>query len=582
MAATSALRLVTAHSIVPTSRLPALLGVDPWEAATAEKRRVAEVRCAVVAPLQELVKRGVTVTRAAEVFVANAKAGRLPPDMQHLLQLLGKEEGLSVPTLKRWISAYGKSGRVGLLPAHTGRVRQDYGWEAEAVAIYNTPSVPGYANVACRLRELGHASATDTRVEAFLKSLPATLGKYSPDRVGHHLHKLTRRSYTRRHLDDVLVGEIYTGDGHTIDCYVAHPNTGGPFRPELTAWLDVKSRFPVGWYLSESESAHSTLFAISTALTTHDHVPAWIYIDRGAGYRAKLMSDENTGWYDKWGITTIGALPRNPHGKGWIERWFRTLRDNHDKMFWGGEVYCGHDMAPEINERLSAQIAAGKRRLPSLVEYVQSLTHYINHYCTEPMEVLGGRCPADVWCELKKVPVVLDSDATLRPSAKAKVRRQAVRLHNRFYEHEALALYDGAEVEVEYDLHRDKQVWIKDAKGRLICIAELVRTVGVIPMSRLEEARDKREKAQLQRIERKAQEVRARRQDAITADAQVRAIELLTPTPLALPAQRAPEPLEALPQLDSPIATQKAQPPAAAPGGDITEIDFLDWRPNHD
>ena len=47
------------------------------------------------------------------------------------------------------------------------------------------------------------------RVKAFLKSLPATLGEHSPARVGKHLHKLKRQHFQRRHLNDVLVGEIY-------------------------------------------------------------------------------------------------------------------------------------------------------------------------------------------------------------------------------------------------------------------------------------------------------------------------------------------------------------------------------------
>ena len=128
--------------------------------------------------------------------------------------------------------------------------------------------------MASKLRQEGHATATDSRVERYLKALPATLGKYSPARVGPHLHKLTRRTYQRRSLDEVLVGEIYAGDGHTVDCYVAHPNTGKPYRPELTVFIDIKSSYVVGWYMSEAESAHSTLFALSHAMRSHNYVPA--------------------------------------------------------------------------------------------------------------------------------------------------------------------------------------------------------------------------------------------------------------------------------------------------------------------
>lgn len=543
------------------SQLPAALSADPWAAATETQRRVADMRAAVVAPLAELVAGGSSINNVAALFAARCVADLLDPNTKHVMAVLGAEAA-SVPTLKRWISAFKREGKAGLLPKHTGRVRKDYGWEARAVALYNVPSKPGFADVAWALRSEGHAEATESRVKRFLKALPATLGEHSPARVGKHLHKLRRQKFQRRSTEELLVGEIYAGDGHTCDCYVAHPNTGKPFRPELTAFLDVKSRYPVGWTFTESESAVSTLYALSHAMVSQQHVPAWLYIDRGAGYRASMLADENTGWYAKFDIGVIGALPGNPHGKGWIERWFRTVRDKHDKLFAGGQVYCGDDMAPEINRRLSADLAAGRRTLPSLQDYVASFRAFLEHYVDEPMEVLGGRTPAQVWAELTPVALGLDADAVMRPSQQATVQRQTVRLHNRFYFHEALALYDAHKVNVEYDLHHDSKVWVHDAKGRLVCEAKLVNTIGVLPTSRLEEGRDRREKGQVKRLQRKLDEVHARRQDAITADDQVKALEDLG-TPLL------PPPPPGAPRIAS---------PAPAPSADVIDIDLLTWR----
>lgn len=544
------------------SDLPAALSADPWAVATEAKRRVADMRAAVVAPLAELVAGGASISNVAELFAARCAADLLDPNTKHVMQVLGAEAA-SVPTLKRWISAYRRDGKNGLLPAHTGRVRKDYGWEPRAVALYNSPSKPGFADVAWTLRAEGFDAATESRVKRYLKQLPATLGANSPARVGKHLHRLTRQTFQRRSLVEVLVGEIYAGDGHTVDCYVAHPNTGKPYRPELTAFIDVKSRYITGWWFTESESAVSTLYALSSALMGHDHVPAWLYIDRGAGYRSKMLVDENTGWYNKFGIGVIGALPGNPHGKGWIERWFLTVRNKHDKLFAGGQVYCGDDMAPEINRRLSAEINSGKRTLPSLQEYVASFRAFLDRYHNEPMKVLDGRTPAQVWAELTPVAVAMDGDAVMRPSETCTVRRQQVRLHNRFYFHEALALYDGHKVKVEYDLHHDGRAWIFDTKGRLVCEAKLVNTIGVLPTSRLEEGRDRREAEQVKRLERKVAEVHARRLDAITADDQARAIaDLAAPELLPAPATDA----------------STTPTPALAQGADVIEIDLLTWR----
>lgn len=514
--------------------LPAALSADTWATASEGRRKVAEARASMVAPLAELVTKGASRNNVAKLFMARTLAEINDPKAAHALKLLGTVSA-SQATLKRWISAYLADGKAGLLPKHTGRVRQMYGWEVRAVALYNVPSKPGFADVAWQLRGEGHGSATESRVKRYLKALPATLGDKSPARIGPHLHRLTRQKYQPRSTEAMLVGEMYAGDGHTVDCYVAHPNTGKPFRPELTAFIDVKSKFLAGWYFTESESAVSTLYALSAAMMGHDHVPGWLYIDRGAGYRAKMLADENTGWYAKFDIEVIGALPGNPHGKGWIERWFRTVRDKHDKHFADGQVYCGDDMAPETNRRLSADLASGRRTLPSYYDYVASFRRFVEQYHNEPMDVLGGRTPAQLWAELTPVSVGLEADAVMRPSQEATVQRQTVRLHNRFYFAEALSLYDGHRVVVEYDLHKDGLVWVHDKKGRLVCEAKLVNKIGVLPTSRLEEQRDKRLAGQVKRLERKLDEATARRQDPITADDQVQAIADLRPAALAAP-----------------------------------------------
>lgn len=533
------------------SDLPSVLSDDPWATATDAQRRTAELREVVVRPLFDLVENGVSINRVADLFVARVAAGTLDPNTAHVLKLLARDgDAPSVPTIKRMLSAYKASGKVGLLPKHTGRVRREYGWEARAIELYNIPSKPGYVHVAQQLIMAGFEGVTESRVKRFIKALPATLGEHSPARVGKHLHKLKRQHFQRRHLDEVLVGEIYSGDGHTADCYVGHPSTGKPYRPELTVFIDIKSRFIAGWYLTEAESGVSTLYALSHALVGHNHVPAWVYIDRGAGYRAKMMSDEVTGFYSRFDIAVIGAIPGNPHGKGWIERFFRTVRDHHDKFFFNGQVYCGDDMAPEVNRRMSAELQQGKRTLPSLAQYVESFTAWLEHYHRTPMDVLGGRTPAQVWAELTPVAVGLDEHVVVRPHELRTVQRQTVRLHNRTYFHEALALYDAKEVDVEYDLHNDKAVWVFEKKGRFVCEAKLTNTIGVLPTSRLDEQREKRLAGQTKRLQRHLEEAQARAQDVITAADQVAQIAAITPATLDLPKTEA----------------------------DVIEIDLLNWR----
>jgi putative transposase len=517
-------RAIALKPLLVTSQLPAALNKDDvWQTATGNARAVAQYRFDLIRAGTSLVRDGASVNNVAALLHTRCKAGQLDAAQAAAVASLG--EAPSVPTLKRWLAAFKRQGKEGLLPKHTGRVRKEYGWELRSIALYNLPSKPAMSGVALKLRKEGFDTATDSRVAGFLRALPATVGENSPDRIGKHLHRLRRQSYQPRDASTLQVGEVYAGDGHTADCYVAHPNTGKPYRPELTAFIDIRSRYIPGWYLSDSESAVSTLFALSHAMQTYDHVPAWLYLDHGAGYRSRLLNDETTGFYQRFSMKVIGALPGNPHGKGWIERWFRTVRDHHDKFFAGGLVYCGNDMAGEINRRLSSDIDAGKRKLPSLENYHASLAHFIEEYNNTPMETLEGKTPAEVWKGLQQVAVSLPAEAIIRPRERRTVQRQMVELHKRMYYHAALSLYDGKKLSVEYDLHKDSSVWIYDQNDRFVCMATLVSTIGVLPESRLEEQRGKRLQGQLKRLEKKVDEAHARANDAITIDDQLNGLE---------------------------------------------------------
>ncbi len=498
------------------ANLPAV-SVDPWRQATQKQQETALLREQFIRPVLDHIHSGVSQNVAVRNLLAHLEAGLLGDRFESVARSLGRNN--KVPgrsSILNWVKHYRESGRNGLLDSYTGRVRQDRGWEAVAVQLYNIPSKPSFSAVAIRLREeYGFADASDSAVRRYLKNLPATLNTNSPMRLGKHYHQQNRGKYVMRDATVLQVGEVYEGDGHTVDTYIAHPNHGGPWRPELTVWIDVRSHYIAGWYLSEAESALSTLFALSNALVTHDHVPAWLHIDNGSGYKSKLMSDENTGFYARFNMSTSFSIPGNSKGKGLVEHWFRTFRDHHDKFFNGGQDYCGHDMADEINRRLSDHIKQGKRKLLGFNEYRDSVARFIHAYNHRATKSLGGKSPIELWQQLQPVPVELPAAAIIRPQAERTVRRCCVQLHNRYYEHTALAQYDGRTVRVEYDVHTDDRVWICDDKNRLICEAPLKTKIAWMPESRLEEARKKREKGRLKRLEKKAELIRAEERGAI-------------------------------------------------------------------
>ncbi len=546
-----------AHSLT-RAELPMLLHGDVWAAATDDARNTASLRGTL---LRAAVDKGYSASLGAQWLAAKLVEGSLPTASQDAAELLLRRgEGLSEATLKRWLLNYAVQGKLALLPKHTGRVRQAYGWEAKAIELYNTPSKTTYAGVAKELRyEYGFENVSDSLVKRYIQSLPVRLGSRGIARTGPHLHRLTMQKFQERHLDNIRPGDVYVGDGHTIDCYVAHPNTGRPWRPELTFFMDLKSRLPVGWWLGNSENAVDTLRALGTAIGRFDHMPPMLYLDHGAGYRAKLMSADNVGFASQMGIDIMAAHPGNPHGKGWVECFFRRLRDEHDKFFAGGMVYCGDDMAAETNRRMSPDILSGKRRLPSFYDYKASLMRYIERFSREVLEeLLDGKTPMQVWeAGFVRIPAVYPVAELIRPMQMATVRRQMVTLHKRTYFHAGLIDYQDQAVRVRYDLHDDSRVWVCDDKNKLICEAALTYKVAAIPSDRIEEARANAEAKAAQRKRNDIAEIEARNADPIDAHSQVLGLQTLLPSPpVTLPA----------PMVDAPAAD------------DDFDLDLTNWR----
>lgn len=530
--------------------LPLALHGDPWAAAPEDKRREAELRAVFISPWQAW---GGSANVAAERLHWDAQAAKLPQSAQNAVALLGSVP--SVPTIKRWLLAFAKEGKLGLLDGRSGKQRLPQEWHHMAAAIYNKGSKPSYAAVAKELQAAGYPDAVEHRVRSYLQALPTRLGQHGIARVGPALHRLTLQKFQARHTDNIRAGDAYVGDGHTVDVYLAHPITGRIYRPELSFFMDLKSRMPVGWWLGDSETAVDTLRALGSAMARFDHVPPMLYLDHGAGYRARLMTADNVGFAAQMGIDITAAHPGNPHGKGWVESFFRTLRDEHDKLFAGGSFYCGDDMAPEINRRLSVEVNAGRRKLPSVWEYTQSLTAFLERIANRPMDALDGKTRAQVWEEsFVRIPTVFPVAELIRPMTTATVRRQTVTLHKRTYYLPALIDWQGKQVRVRYDLHHDSHVWLYDERNQLIGQADLTHKVAALPDSRVEEARMVAEAKAVQRKEQDIAEIRRRNAKTVDAATQFSDIAALTFAPS--------------PALPAALATEE-----------VPDINLLDWRP---
>ncbi|MCC7413335.1 MAG: transposase [Gammaproteobacteria bacterium] len=465
-----------------------------------------------------LARRTLVQWLQAQPGTVSAAAGELPgavsrnsvPEAVAVAAALLARRGGACPARSRllcWVADYARAGVAGLVDAYAGRPRRMWGWEARALHYYQRPNKLAYSTVAHWLREEGFDTATEARVRAYLQSLPRNATTYAPARVGAHYHRQNIRPYVVRDASVLPVGLVYEGDGHTCDVYVRHPVSGGHYRPELTAWIDVRSRFIVGWWLSDTESATTALFSLSHALVAHDHVPAFVHTDPGSGFVNKVMTADVTGYCARLSIEHIAALPGNAKGKGLIERWFGIFEERLGKRF---ESYCGGARTDDALQRLATRIKRGEIELPTFRQYADEITAFVAAWNAAAQRNLGTS-PAGLWATLERVSLETPAALLIRPVTERVARRCGLALDNRLYRDPALAAWEGATVQVEYDLHDDTTVTVRDAQGRWVCEARLVEKKPWLAQSRIAdgerkrlEGRTERLRAQLEEMERRA------------------------------------------------------------------------------
>lgn len=462
------------------------------------------------AKLREIVLRAVYEIRASSgerslrsaihTLLGRAASGVLEPAVFAAFRALARDDTLSPASIHRWHKGYEQYGLIGLADRHTGRKRVWYGWEPKALALWLSHGQPLPATVAAWLRQGGWDSALAHRVAAFIKALPATLGRHAPQRVGKHFYQQNIRAHKTRDYSKVPVGHTYEGDGHTCDFFVRHPLTGKHYRPELTVWIDWRSRYVAGWMLWDRESGLNTLFSLSRAMLTHDHVPAALHVDPGSGFKARMVTDEVTGFLAKFSITPMFAIAGNARGKGMVEGFFRVFEERCGKR---AETYCGCHRTDDGLRRLERQIADKKIYVWSFDQAVAHVRHFMEEdWNRTPKDVLGGLSPAQVWNGLERTPVVTPAAAVVRPRVQRTVAKKwRLSVQNRVFSDAALADYVDHKVIVEFDVTSWDRVWVYGLDGRFICEADQIEKVDALPESFLEDSNLKRALGQIKRRE---------------------------------------------------------------------------------
>lgn len=516
------------------SNAPAVVGgtvgttpAPEWTRASDRERTVATARLAFVREIERL-SGIVGKEKAVQHLVSASRLGSLAQVLQELISTATacKRGGtLSRRSLYRWASDYAEGGEAALLPSFR-KSEPLPDWFEEFLGYFQKPQHPpvalAYDEFARAVQKRGDTPPSIYAVRRALNKMSAP-AREAGRATGNALLKL--RPYQRRDTSELWPGDVYTADGTTFDAEVLHPDHGQPFKPEITAIIDVATRRCVGISIALSESKLTVLDALRMACLWAG-IPAMFYSDSGPGYDNGLLLDDRTGMFQRLGITPCKAIPGRPQGKGLMERAVKTL---WVRAAQGLASYTGalmdSDAAHHNFKASRAALKKGKRAvLPTWDECKKHILARVEEYNATPHRGLPryrdaeGRMvhysPNEFWDTFKQrgfEPVLVPhgmSAELFMPGERRMTRNGWVQMYGGRYFAPELAEFHGKAVEARYDIWDSSRIWCWTLDGRHICEAKLEgNTSPYFAESRVQDARDKRAKAQVKRIDAKLQRV---------------------------------------------------------------------------
>lgn len=478
-------------------------------------------------------------TKAVEKFANDSKDGLLTATLTDTVRQANAKAGqngnakVSRATLFNWLKLAENAGDNSLVavlaPKHRDVTMPV--WGATLLKLWGQPTKPSLSMV---MRELvnvmgGENVPTYAQASYFLRT---HVGNVELERGRMGARELKNiQPFIRRDTSELFPTDVYTADGHTFDAEVAHPISGRPFRPEITAIIDVASRKLVGFSIDLAESGLAVLDAIRTAVCTNG-VMALFYVDNGSGYKNAMMSRDGSGLMDRLGSTLTHSLPYNSQAKGVVERSHQSIWIQAAKRL---PTYIGVDMDKEAKQKVFKKtrkdIATfGESKLLLAWDDFMTLCHdEMQRYNNRPHHAhprrhnkLTGRkehlTPQQVWDEKLAMmvnlgkPLVQVHEADMvdlfRPYIERKVLRGEIKMFNHVYFSRDLEQYHGETVHVGYDIHDASQVWVRDVSGRLLAVAKFeANTRAYFAQPVIEQAHEKRALGQLKRNDVKRNEI---------------------------------------------------------------------------
>lgn len=259
-------------------------------------------------------------------------------------------------------------------------------------------------------------------------------------RFGEKAFLDTCSPFDRRRYGDLESNDIWVCDNHTFDVLINDEESDKPIRVYLTAFLDIRSRKFMGWYVTKTPCSDATLTALRRGIERYG-IPKRIYSDNGREFLTLdiggrgFRKTADTGEHEPptilqlLGIEFSTALPKNAKAKI-IERAFRTLKEDFSRLFPG---YTGGTIA-ERPERLkkTEKLASNFTTLEDFRGYVDDYIQGIYNKHRSKAEGMEEKSPDEIYTKyLYEQRTATEEQLNLlmlRNSRMVKVQRNGVKL----------------------------------------------------------------------------------------------------------------------------------------------------------
>lgn len=435
---------------------------------------------------------GVTDRELAERIVADARRAE------------GECFKISVRSLFRWWRDYNRLESDSRLRAFEGLIDQ---YQAPDRGVSRSPDATEYffslyrtenklAVTVCHEHALRESAR---RGWTWPESYAATVAwlQRQDDLSFSYLCRHGKRAWSHKFLPHVTrdygklqVAEWYVADHSPLDLFCMYK--GNRIRAWMTAVMDMRSRYIVGWRVGPSPNQEAIIAALHMAFRDRA-VPEHLYVDCGKDFgskricgstkqeRTQLRKALGKDWREverrsaerfecddhRWlgiagelDVKVHFALAYSPWSKSLVERWFRTMEERGVKPRFPS--YTGNSPAdkPECVDQIA----------PPTIEQIRAgIAAYIDEYHKTRHRSLGGATPLDVWHTAVRLRRADHKAlAFLMKSSPYRVTANGVRVRGVLYTHPELAgpRFVGRDILVAADPENLADVWAIDLDSR--------------------------------------------------------------------------------------------------------------------